>query len=175
MACLKIFLFSWAILFKKSTPGEINEGFIYTSMVFAMILGTHFYELLIVYLNFNYYNSLAGCLFLQGVVWFLTYFVDSFLSRVLFLSIFNGLIGFYNPINTIINSNIFIEKYKYLVLKLFRIPTDIYLIIILISLRYLNFFTVAIIEGSMCFIAFFIAIFLINYLRINQQKKEKIE
>ena len=47
MACLNIYLFSWTPILTQSTPGGMNVGFIFTSMVLTMIVGTKSYEVLI--------------------------------------------------------------------------------------------------------------------------------
>ena len=164
MACLNIFLFSWTPILKQSTPGGMNVGFIFTSMVLTMIVGTKSYEVLIVYLHFDYYMSITGCIFLQGVLLFLTYYVDSFFARMIFLSLFNGLTGFYNPLNSIVKSNILVEKYRALLMNIFRIPLNTYVIVVLLTLRYMNSFTVALIAGTMCFIASGVGLFLVIYL-----------
>ena len=171
MACLNIYLFSWTPILKQSTPGGMNVGFIFTSMVLTMIVGTKSYEVLIVYLKLDYYISIAGCLFLQGLLLFLTYFIEGFLARMIFLALFNGLTGFYGPLNSIIKSNIIIEKYRALLMNLFRVPLNIYVIIVLLTLRYMNSFTVALIAGTLCFLAFGIGVYLIVYLMIYPEEK----
>ena len=173
MACLNIFLFSWTPILKQSTPGGMNVGFIFTSMVLTMIVGTKSYEVLIVYLQFDYYMSIAGCMFFQGLLLFLTYYIESFLARMIFLALFNGLTGFYNPLNSIVKANILIEKYRALLMNLFRVPLNIYVIIVLLTLRYMNSFTVALIAGTMCYIACAIGIYLIIYLIYNPPQKEE--
>lgn len=170
MACLNIYLFSWTPILKQSTPGGMNVGFIFTCMVLTMIVGTKSYEVLIYYLKFDYYISIAGCLFFQGLLLFLTYYIDSFFARMIFLSLFNGLTGFYNPLNSIVKSNILVEKYRAFLMNLFRVPLNIYVIIVLLTLRYMNSFTVALIAGTMCFVAFGIGLFLVIYLAINKEK-----
>ena len=171
MACLNIFLFSWTPILKQSTPGGMNVGFIFTSMVLTMIVGTKSYEVLIVYLQFDYYMSIAGCMCFQGLLLFLTYYIESFLARMIFLALFNGLTGFYNPLNSIVKANILIEKYRALLMNLFRVPLNIYVIIVLLTLRYMNSFTVALIAGTLCFLAFGIGVYLIVYLMIYPEEK----
>lgn len=56
ITALNIFLFSWTPILKQSTSGKINEGFIYILMVLTMIIGTKLYEVLIIYLNYDYYK-----------------------------------------------------------------------------------------------------------------------
>jgi len=172
MACLNIYLFSWTPILKQSTPGGMNVGFIFTAMVLTMIVGTKSYEVLIVYLQLDYYISIAGCLFLQGLLLFLTYYFESFLARLIFLALFNGMTGFYGPLNSIIKSNILIEKYRALLMNLFRVPLNVYVIIVLLTLRYMNSFTVALIAGSMCFVAFGIGFYLVIYTMCYQKKEE---
>ena len=170
MACLNIFLFSWTPILKQSTPGGMNVGFIFTTMVLTMIVGTKSYEVLIYYLKFDYYISIAGCLFLQGLLLFLTYYIDSFFARMIFQALFNGLTGFYNPLNSIVKSNILVEKYRAFLMNLFRVPLNTYVIIVLLTLRYMNSFTVALIAGTMCFVAFGIGLFLVIYTKFHEEK-----
>ena len=173
MGILNIYLFSWTPILKQSTPGGMNVGFIYTSMVLTMIVGTKSYEVLIVYCNFDYYMSITGCLFIQGVLLFLTYYINSFLARMLFLALFNGLTGFYNPLNSIVKSNILVDEYRALLMNLFRIPLNMYVIIVLLTLRYMNPFTVAIIAGSLAFIASSIGVYLCIYTCLHPEDNDK--
>ena len=170
-ACLNMFLFSWTPILKQSTSGGMNPGFIFTSMVLMMIVGTKFCKLLIVYFYCDYFMSITGCLFFQGLFLFLTYYRDSFLERLIFLCLFDGLIGFYNPVNSVLKSIILVEKYRALLMNLFRVPLNIYVIIVLLTIRYINSFTVALISGIMCFIAFCIGLFLVIYDPIYQREK----
>ena len=173
MGILNIYLFSWTPILKQSTPGGMNVGFIYTCMVLTMIVGTKSYEVLIVYCNFDYYMSITGCLFIQGTLLYLTYYIDNFLARLLFLSLFNGLTGFYNPLNSIVKSNILVDEYRALLMNLFRIPLNIYVIIVLLTLRYMNPFTVAIIAGSLAFIASAIGVYLCIYTFLYPEDNDK--
>lgn len=174
MACLNIYLFSWTPILKQSTPGGMNVGFIFTTMVLTMIVGTKTYEVLIVYMKADNYISIAGCMLLQGLLMYLTYAVNGFLPRMIFLALFNGLTGFYNPLNSTIKSNILMEKYRALLMNMFRIPLNTYVIIVLLTLRMMNPFTVAIINGTMCIVAFLIGLYLVIYT-IRTKKRESTE
>ena len=175
LGILNIYLFSWTPILKQSTPGGMNVGFIYTCMVLTMIVGTKSYEVLIVYCNFDYYMSITGCLFVQGCLLYITYFDNRFLARLIYLSLFNGFTGFYNPLNSIIKSNILIEKYRALLMNLFRIPLNTYVIIVLLTLRYMNPFTVALIAGSLAFVAFGIGVYLCIYIFFNPEDEKNNE
>ena len=174
MACLNMFLFSWTPILKQSTSGGMNPGFIFASMVLTMIVGTKICKLLIVYLYCDYFISITGCLFLQGIFLILTYYKDSFLERLIFLCAFDGLIGFYNPVNSVLKSKILVEKYRALLMNLFRVPLNIYVIIVLLTIRYINSFTVALISGILCFLAFGIGLFLVIYVPVEQREKNEI-
>ena len=175
MACLNMFLFSWTPILKQSTSGGMNPGFIFTSMVLTMIVGTKICKLLIVYLYCDYCISITTCLFFQGIFLILTYYKDSFLERSIFLCAFDGLIGFYNPVNSVLKSKILVEKYRALLMNLFRVPLNIYVIIVLLTIRYINSFTVALISGILCFLAFGIGLFLVIYVPIEQREKNEID
>ena len=174
LAVLNIYLFSWTPILKQSTPGGMNVGFIFTCMVLTMIIGTKSYEVLIVYGNFDYYLSITGVLLIQGILLFITYYHESFFARLIYLSLFNGMTGFYNPLNSIIKSNILVEEYRALLMNLFRIPLNIYVIIVLLTLRYMNPFTVALIAGGLIMIAFGIGIYLCIYLFYLKPKQNII-
>ena len=163
MTALYIILFSWTPILKQSTPGEMNFGFAYTCMVFSMFLGTKLYELFIVYLNIDYYILLTICFFIQGFLLFISYFQTSFLARLICLSLFACFIGVYNPLNKIIESKIICKEHRDKLVFLFRIPIYIYLFIILLLLRFMNPFTLALISGSLAFIACIIGTFLYIY------------
>ena len=175
MACLNMFLFSWTPILKQSTSGGMNPGLIFASMVLTMIVGTKICKLLIVYLYCDYFISITGCLFLQGIFLILTYYKDSFLERLIFLCAFDGLIGFYNPVNSVLKSKILVEKYRALLMNLFRVPLNIYVIIVLLTIRYINSFTVPLISGILCFLAFGIGLFLVIYDPIEQREKNEID
>ena len=144
-------------------------------MVLTMIVGTKSYEVLIVYCNFNYYMSITGCFFIQGLLLYKTYFDNRFLARLIYLSLFNGLIGFYNPLNSIVKSNILIEKYRALLMNIFRIPYNIYVIISLSTLKHINPLKLILFAGHVSFVAFGIGIFLCIYLYINLENNEPKE
>ena len=175
MACLKIYIFSWTPILKQSTPGGMNFGFIFSILALGAIIGFKFYEMLIIHLRFDYCISITGTLFLQGLTLFLTYYINSFFWRMIFLSLFNGLLGFYSPLNSIIKSDILIGPYKSIIMALFNIPTNIYIIAIFLHLNYMNCFTLALISSIISVIAFIIGIFLTVYLRITKKNEENLE
>ena len=158
MAVLNIFLFSWTPILKNSTTGGINVGFIFTCMVLTMIVGTKTYEVTILHLGCDYYMSIAVSLLIEALLFFIVYCKESFFIRLISLALINGFQGFYNPVNSIIKSKILIEKYRALLMNIFRIPLNLYVIIVLFTLRYMNPFTVALIAGLMSLCSFFIAL-----------------
>ena len=169
-ACFYIYIFSLYPILKQSTPGDMNTGFIVILMVLTIIIGNKLYELLIVYLHFDYYISITGCLFFQGVLLFSVYYVDGFLARIIFLALLNGFNVFYNALNSLVKSNILEEKQRTL-MNLFRIPTIIFVIIVLLILNYIDAFSLALIAGTMSFVASFIGILLFIYLICFKEKK----
>jgi hypothetical protein len=171
MAAVEIYLFFWTPILKLSTSGGINIGFIFLCMVLAITIGVKLYEVLIIYYNFGHYMSLTGCLFIQGLLLLFTYFHDNFLARLLYLSLFNGLVGFYNPLNSIVKSNILVEEYRASLMNLYRIPLNIYVIIVLVALRYMNNpFTIVLIAGCLVFISSIIGAFLCFYSAKQPEK-----
>ena len=169
-AVLNIFLFMWTPILVESSSDKINIGFIYTIIFFTMILGAILIKPLIMSKKSDKYMSLAFCIFLQGLFLLLAYFLDSFFWRIIFLSLFNGLNGFYNPLNEIIKSDILVDKYKALLNVLFYAPSIAYTIIVYLTLTFMTPFTLALIGGIMSFIAFIIGIILVIVLCFYQER-----
>ena len=167
-----IFLFSWTPILNQSTEGTIRVGLIFLYMVLIMILGIKFYEILIIYFEFDYYLSITLSIFVQGILLYNTYIDDRFFSRFFYLTLFIGFTGFYNPINSIVKSNILIDKYRALLMNLYRIPLNIYLIIIILSLKYMNPLNVTVVAGSLAFVSFGIGLFL--YIIIEYRKNIEV-
>ena len=142
MAVLNIFLFSWTPILQNSTDGGINVGFIFTCMVITLILGTTIYEITILHLGCDYYSSIAVSLLFESLLFIAVYFIDSFTCRLILLSAINGVTGFYNPLNSIIKSKILVDKYRALLMNIFRIPLNFYVIVVLITLRFMDPFDV---------------------------------
>jgi MFS family permease len=87
---LNLFLFLWTPLLLKSTSyTQINVGFCFVCFVIMMIIGTTIFELSVIILKTDYYINMAGSLFLGTVMWFFVYTDDSFLLRMVYLSIIN--------------------------------------------------------------------------------------
>jgi MFS family permease len=89
-ACLNLFIFSWTPLLQRSTSfTEINIGFIFVCYVIMLIIGTAIFELFIISMKFSYYPSMLAALFIDMLMWYLIYMIDSFVPRMIFLSIIN--------------------------------------------------------------------------------------
>jgi cbb3-type cytochrome oxidase subunit 3 len=72
----------------------------------------------------------------------------------------NGIQGFYNPLNSIIKSKILEEKYRATLMNIFRIPLNLYVIIILFVVKYMKPLSIAFLAGLMCFLSFLIGLYL---------------
>jgi hypothetical protein len=141
-AVINIYLFIWTPILQNSTDKLINVGFIFTCFVIALILGTTLFEIFMIYLRSEYYISITLSLLIELTFFFFVYYVDNFLVRMILLAGINGISGFVNPLNSIIKSRILIEEHRATLMSIFRIPLNFYVIIVLISLRYMNPFTV---------------------------------
>lgn len=141
-AVVNIYLFAWTPILQNSTYMGINVGFIFTCFVTTMIIGTKIYEIFMIYLKSEYYISISISLLLELICFFLISYIDSFTIRLILLACINGVTGFFNPLNSIIKSRILVEEYRATLMSIFRIPLNLYVIIVLVSLRYMNPFQV---------------------------------
>jgi hypothetical protein len=141
-AVVNIYLFAWTPILQNSTDTGINVGFIFTCFVTTMIMGTTIYEIFMIYLRCEYYISISISLLIELVLFFFVSYIDSFLIRFILLSSINGVTGFFNPLNSIIKSRILVEKHRATLMSIFRIPLNLYVFIVLVSLRYMNPFQV---------------------------------
>jgi hypothetical protein len=142
-AVLNIYLFAWTpILQNSTTSSNINVGFIFTCFIFSMILGTKIFEIFMIYLKAENYISISISLFLELILFLLIPYIDSFLVRFFLLASINGVTGFMFPLNSIIKSKILVEEHRATLMSIFRIPLNLYVIIVLVCLRYMNPFSV---------------------------------
>ena len=138
-AVLNIYLFAWTPILQNSTAStNINVGFIFTCFIFSMILGTKIFEIFMIYLKAEYYISIAIGLLCELIFFFLVSYIDSFLVRLFLLASINGVTGFIYPLNSIIKSRILVEEHRATLMSIFRIPLNLYVIIVLVCLRYMS-------------------------------------
>jgi len=137
-AVINIYLFAWTPILQNTTVQGINVGFVFTCFVIAMIMGTKVYEIFMIYLRCEYYMSISISLLIHLLLFFFVTYIDNFLVRLFLLAGVNGVSGFFNPLNSIIKSRILVEKYRATLMSIFRIPLNLYIIIVLISLRYME-------------------------------------
>lgn len=174
MAVLGIFLFSWTPVLKMSTNGNINVGLIYTCLLLTMLVGIKVYSIFILYLKANKYLSLTVSIFFESTMFIAIYFDNSFFRRLIYLSLINGYQGFYNPLNSIIKSGVIIDLYRASLMNIFRIPLNIYTIIVFFTLRFMNPFTVTFVTGLMSFTAGIISVYLLRWSLKHEPKEEEL-
>jgi hypothetical protein len=141
-AVLNIYLFSWTPILQNSTTTGINVGFIFTCFIISLILGTTVFEIVMIYLRVGFYNALSTGLVSLSFVFFAIFYVDNFMVRFWLLLYINGSSGFLNPLISIIKSRILVEKYRALLMSIFRVPLNAYVIIVLLFVRYMDPFDV---------------------------------
>lgn len=146
LAVQSLFLFLWTPILLQSTPYSINIGFIFITLVTSIIAGTKMFEIGIIYLKSGLYQMLCLILFSLSLSLYLIYSINSFPVRLILFAIINGFSGFYIPLFSFIKYKILNEKHRAFLMNIFRIPLNIYVIICLLSLKYLDPFSVSIID-----------------------------
>jgi hypothetical protein len=163
---INIFLFAWTPILKESTSGYMNIGFIFILMDVTKNIGISIYDIVINKYNFDYYISLFGCIFIQGLFFYLINIHNSFLWRMLYFCIIFGCIGFFNSLKWSIISNNFEEKHKQILFNLFNLPFNF----VFIAFIYVDTFTIATIAGILATLAIFINLCLIGYTQFQKEK-----
>ena len=158
IACFNIFLFIWTPILKETAKGEINIGYVYLIMILVGSLDFHFSNICS---NCGNYLSNTIYLLFQGLFLFLTYYINNFVYRMIFLALFYESIKVYHSVKNSIKSKIKDEKSLIYVIKLFEIPTIIYLVIIVIYLKCTNPLELAFVAGIMSFVAFGFSLLLV--------------
>jgi len=136
----------------------MNIGLIFCCFVCCAITGTMIYEILIIYLNVNTFVTMTIVFFFEVIILFLVYFINSFNIRIIILSLFHLCIGCYNPLNSIIKAKILNENYRTLLMNMFRVPLNFYVIIVLLFLKYMNPFHLCLIASFMMAFAFLVSL-----------------
>lgn len=143
-ATLNIFIFAWTPILQSTTTQEFNPGMVFVSFVLMIISGTKFYEVFNIYLKFNLFVSLAGCILVELIGFIIVLSTKSFMLTYILLAVINGICGFYQPVNSIIKAKLLKEKVRALLMNIFRIPLNLYVVSALVFLKNLNPDTVSI-------------------------------
>lgn len=146
-AVLNIFIFAWTPILQRSTDHEFNPGMIFINFVFLIILGTKLYEILIIHLKGNLYLAVSLALAIEIFCFGVIYVKDIFEVRFIMCACINGICGFYLPSNSIIKSKILPEKYRSLLMSLFRVPLNIYVIAVLVYIKEMDPFSVSFLKN----------------------------
>lgn len=139
---LNIFLFAWQPLLESSIDKPINPGFIFTCFVISLILGAGIFEIFTIYLKTNYYKLIVHLLFYVLILFLNIYFIENFMMRLILCAFYNGSSSFFNSLLSIIKSQILVEKHRALLMNIFRIPLNTYVIILFILVKYISTITV---------------------------------
>jgi hypothetical protein len=138
-----IFVFAWTPILQISTnDGAINLGAISICFVVMVINFTIVYEIFVLFYGINLYISLSSVIFLESLFFALIYYVDSFFVRLVLLSFVNGFLGLVLPVNSIIKSNILNERNRALLMNIFRVPLNFYVVASLLILQFIEPLTV---------------------------------
>lgn len=137
-AVLNIFIFAWTPILQNATNMPFNPGMVFISFVLMIIAGTKLYEVFSIYLKFDLYLSLAGSILIEIIAFTVVLYSDNFLVSYIALSIVNGICGFYQPVNSIIKAKILKEKVRALLMNIFRIPLNLYVVFALSFMKNLN-------------------------------------
>ena len=179
MACLNLFIFVWTPILQETTEtGEMNVGFIFFTFVIMLIVGTLLFELLVIYLRMDYYWGFFVSLFTEFIGMGIVYLVPSFSLRMICLSFVNLCGGFFPPINSIIKSKILIEKYRATLMNIYKIPPNIYFIVVLLFLKKMAPITIVLIMNIMLGLAVLFTLSLIFFPvkeKAPSQKEEAVE
>ena len=141
-AIQNLYLFLWTPILLASSETPINIGFIYLCMVSCIFCGTKFFETSVIYLKMNLYAVLISCLAAITIILFTIFYVNNFFIRLCMFSILNGTYGLYTPLYSIIKYKILQEKHRALLMNMFRVPLNIYVIIVLLLLKFIDPFKV---------------------------------
>jgi hypothetical protein len=99
---------------------------------------TVIYEIFVLQYGINLYMGLTVSLLLECICFYAIFLVDSFTLRLVLLSFINGLTGFVNPVNSIIKAQVLREKYRALLMNIFRMPLNFYVVTVLLLLQYMG-------------------------------------
>lgn len=137
-AVLNIFIFAWTPILQSTTTSQINPGMVFISFVLMIITGTKLYEVFNIYLKFNLFLSMSGAILVETISFCVVLTSGEFYISYIFLATINGICGFYQPVNSIIKAKLLKEKVRALLMNIFRIPLNIYVVSALVFLRNLN-------------------------------------
>jgi len=165
LAVQNLFLFLWTPVLIETTNGgnTINIGFIFLCLVTSIIVGTKLFEISILYLQIGLYNVLLIVLMIIFSALTMIYLFDSFLLRLVLFSTLNGVAGLYQPLFSFIKYRVLEDKHRALLMNIFRVPLNIYVVVSLLMLKFLDPLNICLIAAMISLFALIIILSLILF------------
>lgn len=145
---LTLFSFMWTPLLEETSGGLIHPGAIFVCFMLARLIGSEIFEGSKKILKTNTYVLSIFITVTGALSFWLEYSLKSFQMRLLMLIYFDGLSGIFMPLMSSLKSQMIQERMRTTIMTFFRLPINLFCIIILFVTRYLT-------TTQICAIAFF--------------------
>lgn len=139
-ACaIQIFIFIWTPILQLTAQSKnINPGMIYICFIFSNLSQNKLLDVINHMFKISYFYLMASYVAFFTFNFSIIFFVEDFTMRLICLTLINGSSGFFNPILSYIKSIIIVEEYRALIMNIFRIPLNVFVIILLLLSSYFD-------------------------------------
>jgi len=125
----------------------------------------------------NLFKIVAIISFTIMIDFFLTYYINNFNVRLYLFIYFDGISGIYEPTISVLKSSLIAHKIRSTVMNLFRLPRNIFSIILLFGSSYLSTYQICLVVVFISFITFFFALcgfYLLETIRFPEKIRNSI-
>jgi len=125
----------------------------------------------------NLFKIVSLISFTIAIDFFLTYYINSFNTRLYLFIYFDGISGIYEPTISVLKSSLIDHKIRSTVMNLFRLPRNIFSIILLFGSKYISTYQICLIIVSIALITFafaLIGLFLLEVKKFPEKVKNSV-
>ena len=116
----------------------------------------------------NLFKIVSFISFTIIIDFFLTYYINSFSTRLYLFIYFDGISGIYEPTISVLKSSLIDHKIRSTVMNLFRLPRNVFSIILLFVSKYMTTYQICLVVVVIASITFFFALYGLYLLEIKK-------
>lgn len=117
-----VYIFIWTPLLLSSNSNT-NFGLTFLCFTFSIIIFSKLFEIQILLGNVEYYDNFSIILLINAFFLLIPFYIDNFKVKLFCFTIVNGTFGYLMPSLSAFKSKLLNEKYRTLLMSVYKVPT----------------------------------------------------
>lgn len=169
---MHIFIFSWSPTLESTTDDEVDHGIVFGCFMISLMLGSYFFKTIQSLPGWDLYKLTVFNSLVASLSFLILAFVPSHTITLVSCCIFEVCLGIYYPSISTLRSKLIPCKVRATILNFFRIPLNIFTVLILLNVAQISHVQINLICAFLLIIACLAFAFLSKSLKGMGIKKE---